>query len=213
MQKRKNKNKKMGQYLIIGSFLFLIGLGVIGTKLYINYFIHIKEENAIEEFFEIKNEDTQDVIVDEPVDEQVESKKESSYNYIAILEIPRIKLKRGLVAINDKNNNVNRNIEIIKGSDMPDIENGNFVLASHSGYSNISYFRNLNKMQLNDFVHVYYNGEKFNYKITNIYDVEKTGQVSISKKNNTNTLTLITCRHNTNKQIVIIAELTSKEVY
>ncbi len=60
---------------------------------------------------------------------------------------------------------------------------------------------------------IYYNGEKFNYKITNIYDVEKTGQVSISKNNNANTLTLITCRHNTNKQIVIIAELTNREVY
>ena len=122
-------------------------------------------------------------------------------------------MKRGLVAINDKSNNVNKNIEIIKGSDMPDVANGNFILAGHSGYSNISYFKNLNKMELNDLIYVYYNGEKFNYKITNIYDVEKTGQVSISKNNNANTLTLITCRHNTNKQIVIIAELTNREVY
>lgn len=213
MEKRKNKNKKTSQYLIIGSFFLFIGLGVIGIKLYNNYFTHIKEENAIEEFFEIRKEDTKDVIIEETPSVKEEQKKESTYNYIAVLEIPRIHLKRGLVAINDKNNNVNRNIEIIKGSDMPDVKNGNFVLAGHSGYSSISYFRNLNKMELNDLVYVYYNGEKFNYKITNIYDVEKTGQVSITKKNNVNTLTLITCRHNTNNQIVIIAELVSKEEY
>lgn len=213
MEKRKNKNKNMSQYLIIGSFFLFIGLGVIGLKLYNNYFTHIKEENAIEDFFEIKQEDTKNVIVDEVQETKEEPKKESTYNYIAVLEIPRIHLKRGLVAINDKSNNVNKNIEIIKGSDMPDVANGNFILAGHSGYSNISYFKNLNKMELNDLIYVYYNGEKFNYKITNIYDVEKTGQVSISKNNNANTLTLITCRHNTNRQIVIIAELTNREVY
>ena len=159
MEKRKNKNKNMSQYLIIGSFFLYIGLGVIGLKLYNNYFTHIKEENAIEDFFEIKQEDTKNVIVDEVQETKEEPKKESTYN------------------------------------------------------SNISYFKNLNKMELNDLIYVYYNGEKFNYKITNIYDVEKTGQVSISKNNNANTLTLITCRHNTNKQIVIIAELTNREVY
>ena len=40
-----------------------------------------------------------------------------------------------------------------------------------------------------------------------IYDIEKTGKAEIIKNKNTTTLTLITCRHNTNKQIVIICEL------
>ena len=41
----------------------------------------------------------------------------------------------------------------------------------------------------------------------NIYDVEKTGTANIVRNAEKNTLTLITCRHNTNKQIVIICEL------
>ena len=40
-----------------------------------------------------------------------------------------------------------------------------------------------------------------------IYDIDKTGKAKIDRDNNTSTLTLITCRHNTEKQIVLIAEL------
>ena len=41
------------------------------------------------------------------------------------------------------------------------------------------------------------------YKIT----ADKTGKINIKRDRNTSTLTLITCRHNTDKQIVIILEL------
>ena len=44
-------------------------------------------------------------------------------------------------------------------------------------------------------------------KVVDIYDIEKTGTAEIIKNKNTTTLTLITCRHNTNKQIVIICEM------
>lgn len=213
MVKRKNKNKKVSQYLIIGSFFLVVGMSVIVLKLCSNYFINEKENNSLEEFFEIKQEEQADVVIEKVEEQKQEVKQVATYNYIAVLEIPRINLKRGLVAINDKNNNVNKNIEILKDADMPDVQNGNFILAGHSGNSRISYFRNLNKMELNDFIYVYYKGKRYNYQIKKVYDVEKTGQVSISKTNNTTTLTLVTCRHNTSKQIVIIAELISKEEY
>ena len=41
-------------------------------------------------------------------------------------------------------------------------------------------------------------------------DIEKTGKAKIIRNNNVNTLTLVTCRHNTNNQIIVICEL--KEV-
>lgn len=46
--------------------------------------------------------------------------------------------------------------------------------------------------------------------MVNTYDVEKTGTVEILRNVQKNTLTLITCRHNTNKQIVIICELVER---
>ena len=43
-----------------------------------------------------------------------------------------------------------------------------------------------------------------------MYDIEKTGSANIIRNANKSTLTLVTCRHNTNKQIIIICELEEK---
>ena len=54
---------------------------------------------------------------------------------------------------------------------------------------------------------LYIKGKTYKYVFSKIYDVEKTGKAVIKRDNNTSTLTLVTCRHNTNKQIILIAEL------
>ena len=58
-------------------------------------------------------------------------------------------------------------------------------------------------------VSIDYKGKSYNYKVVNIYDIEKNGIAKIIRDTNKTTLTLITCRHNTQKQIVIICELKS----
>ena len=78
---------------------------------------------------------------------------------------------------------------------------------AHSGTAYISYFNNLKYLNINDHIYLDYNNETYNYKITNIYDVEKTGSLNIKRNNNKSTITLITCRDNSNKQIVIIGEI------
>ena len=127
MLKRKNKNKnerKMSRLFIVGSFLILIGITVIGIKIGYNYYLNKQEENAVNDFLEIKHEE--EIPEETPTNEVVEEKKEETptYNYIAVLEIPKINLKRGLLPINDKNNNVNKNVEVLKNSDMPNVKNG-----------------------------------------------------------------------------------------
>ena len=57
---------------------------------------------------------------------------------LAILEIPKIKLKKPLYKVGSKLNNVNKNIEVLHESTMPNHENGSLILASHSGNSKIS---------------------------------------------------------------------------
>ena len=54
---------------------------------------------------------------------------------------------------------------------------------------------------------IFYNGSEYKYKVVNIYDIQKTGNANIVRNANKSTLTLITCRHNTDKQIVVICEL------
>ncbi len=211
IKKEKNKKKFKSQFLIIGSLSILIGISIIGYHIYSDYRLKNIEDNNIQEFF---NEEQKEETIQEEVFVEVENKNvdETNYDYIAVLEIPKINLKRGLSQ--DKYyNNVNRNVEILKGSTMPNISKGNFILAGHSGSGRVAYFRNLNKLTIGDISYIYYGGIKYTYKVNNIYDIEKTGTATITRDLNKTTLTMITCRHNTNKQIVIISELINQESY
>lgn len=211
IKKEKNKKKFKSQFLVIGSLSILVGISIIGYHIYSDYRLKNIEDNNIQEFF---NEEQKEETIQEEVFVEVENKKvdETNYDYIAVLEIPKINLKRGLSQ--DKYyNNVNRNVEILKGSTMPNISKGNFILAGHSGSGRVAYFRNLNKLTIGDISYIYYGGIKYTYKVNNIYDIEKTGTATITRDLNKTTLTMITCRHNTNKQIVIISELINQESY
>lgn len=194
--KRKNKS----WLIIIGSLIFLSGVGLITYDYLSNSKIDAKETELLEEFYEIEEEIES---IEEPqVVEEV--KEQVKVNYIAVLKIPKIGLERGLVDSNNYLNNVNYNLEWLDGSSMPDEENGNVIIAGHSGSARISYFRKLDRLEIGDEASIIYNGKTYNYKVVDIYDIEKTGKAEIVKEKNTTTLTLITCRHNTNRQIVVI---------
>lgn len=201
MEKSKRKNKSW--FILIGSLLFLTGVGFISYDYFSNKQIDNKEEQALEEFYNIE----EDIIEDTTIEPQKVEEVKEHINYIAVLKIPKIGLERGLVDPNSYLNNVNYNLEFIKGSSMPDQENGNVIIAGHSGSARISYFRKLDQLVIGDKASLNYKGKVYNYKIVDIYDIDKTGTAEIIREKNKSTLTLITCRHNTKKQIVVIAEL------
>lgn len=214
-RKTKNNNQRKGQLFIVGSFLIIIGIGILGGKIVNNYLDKKQEQDLINEFYEQQEEYVVDVpvmeeeLVEEEVAEQEEKKETTTptINYIAVIEIPKIGLEKGLASKGSYWNNVNRNIEILSESDMPDVENGNVILAGHSGNSSVSYFRKLNKLQNDDIVSIVYNGKEYKYKMVNSYEIEKNGYAHIVRNAEKSTLTLITCKHNTDKQIVVICEL------
>lgn len=85
---------------------------------------------------------------------------------------------------------------------------------AHSGNSSISYFKNLNKVEINDVIYIYHNGVKYEYKILDKYDIEKTGKAEIYLTNTEKYITLITCSQDQkNKQIVLIGSLKNEEEY
>lgn len=206
-KKDKINNKKKSCLVIFGSLIIIFGLSIV-SLFFLNPYLKEKEEDKALEQFYIKEETIEDK-VDKTTSEEVkeESKPKVKYDYIAVLKIPKIKLEKGLVVKNSKYNNINYGVEILKESDSPDVINGNVILAAHSGTANISYFRNLDKINVGDEASIIYNGKTYNYKFVKIYDIEKTGKAVIKRDNNTSTLTLVTCKHNTNKQIILIAEL------
>jgi len=211
MLKRKEKNNK-SQLIKVGSFLILLGISVITINLIINFINIQNEKDLIKEYYE-----NEEYIVDVPVveeetpqEEPVEEKKEEKkveVNYIAVIKIPKIGLEKGLASKDSYWNNVNRNIQILTESDMPDKEKGNVILAGHSGNSSVSYFRKLNKLQNNDEVIISYKGKDYVYRMVNSYEIEKNGYAHILRNAEKTTLTLITCKHNTNKQLIVICEL------
>lgn len=128
--------------------------------------------------------------------------------YVGYLNIPKIDLKRGFTDINSKYNKVSKNIYVHPSSSYPDTKNGNLILASHSGTSSISFFKNLYKLELGDDVYVNYNNKDYHYKITNIYTDLKDGDISIRRNKNKTSITLITCTKNDKTtQTVYIGEL------
>ena len=190
--------------LLIGSFLIISGIGLISYDYYLDKKIDKQEKQAIEEFYSI-DDDEQDSNIETQEIEEV--KEQVKINYIAVLKIPKINLERGLVDPNSYLNNVNYNLEILDGSSMPDQAKGNLIIAGHSGNSRISFFKNLNKLVISNEIFIDYKNNTYEYKVVDIYEIEKTGIAEIIKNQNATTLTLITCKHTTNKQIVIIAEL------
>lgn len=218
---RKNKNIDRKEQLIklVASFIFLIGSFMYIGRIAYNYYVELRDYNKAQEFLNIGKEEVEEIKVDideEEIKEQPkqEEKKTSNYNYIGVLEIPKINIKRGFLNIKDKGNNVNKNLQVIKGSDMPNVKNGNLIIAAHSGNSYISYFKNLHKLSNDDVAYVYFNNIKYTYKVAGKYDAEKNGKVTIHRDNKKNTLTLITCSQtDKTKQIVYILELESEENY
>lgn len=130
----------------------------------------------------------------------VENKK----GYIAYLRIPSINLSQPLY--NDEKNNIDKNIIFVNGSDNPNKEKGNVIIAGHSGASSVSYFKYLYRLKVGDLVYLEYNDKIYKYQIDNRYFVNKTGSVEVIRDNNIKTLTLVTC-YGKDKQLVLIGNI------
>lgn len=212
MLKRKIKIKNKSRHLLflISAFLLVIGIFLLAFKYYNLHEIRKQDDKNIEIFFQETSQVSEEENI--PV-KQEENKQKTTINYVAILEIPKINLKKGLVSKTSHLNNVNRNIYTLKESTFPDeSEHSHIILASHSGSGYYSYFNHLNQLNLNDKVLLYYKGIKYIYEVINKYDIEKNGTASL-KLTDSSDITLITCISGTNKQVVFIGKLIEKENY
>ena len=202
---------------MIKKCILLLGISFVAISLFftINSFYNNSKlksvenesiENYLIESTENIEKDSDEVIIEE-------KKEKTKINYYAVLEIPKINLKKGLYDKNSYRNNVNRNIYILKESIFPnEQEISNIYLASHSGNSKVSYFRNLYKVNIGDDIYLFFNGNKYVYEITNKYEIDKKGVLHINKTDKSN-ITLITCKSGSNKQYVFNAELKHIEKY
>ena len=212
-QLKESKKIKKSQTLLIGSLLVFFGFLFISS----DYLLGMRDEV----FSDMKLAMMDPVIGEiqsDAVAENISSGGEEEYHeeeyvydysgYYGILEIPNIGLKRGFYNFDSEYNNIQRNVTMIAGSTMPDVNNGNLILVAHSGDSYISYFAYLWQLNIGDECFISYNGRTYTFSITNIYTVDKIGIVNINRNPNKTTLTLITCTKDSDTlQTVYIAEL------
>lgn len=197
----------------IGVILIIISFAMIAFYFIYNKSLEDKNNNDIIEYINETSvvQDEEEIVT---TDETSNTQKESSnIAYTAVLEIPKIDLKRGVVDSTKNFNSINYAISVDNNSKYPD-ENGNFILYSHSGNSNIAFFNKLYKVEINDNIYVYYNGTKYHYVVTDKYDIEKTGKASVIDSKTNKYITLITCnQHKDGYQIVLVGTLINKISY
>lgn len=205
----KEKNKTI---YILAITIIMIGIVLFFMPLFQKNKEIKKEEEKIQEFFEEDKEVKEEIITTTKTSEK--EYNNTSSNYVMVIDIPKMNLKKGLYDVSSKYNNVNKNIQIMKQSDMPDVENGNLILASHNGNSRVSYFDKLNYLKKGDEVYIYYKGYKYTYEISHMYDADKNGTITVHRDNKETVIVLISCKKGTSdKQIVYIGNLKSKGNY
>ncbi len=220
-EKHNNKRVSSTTTAAIGALLTLVG----GFFLFYNY-IESKKIVAYDYMANVFYNGTEIVPVtkpEEPVEVSVEEEKreplaeeelpgEVSNEYIGYLTIPKINLTKGFLDKRSTENDVEKNILVVNGSNYPDREKGNLILAGHSGTGWKAFFNDLYKLEVGDIAYVTYKGKKYVYNITNIYTQPKVGKLAIYRNYEKTTLTLITCTNNdSTTQTIYIAELANIE--
>ncbi len=125
-----------------------------------------------------------------------------SKDYLLELSIPKINFTKKVYNLDDKRNNLNDGVKLLKPLILPDKNNSYIIIAGHNGNSKISHFKNLYKVKIKDEVIIDYNNQKYIYEIVEIYDIIKNGKALI-KNNYKNIVVLITCK-GYNKQTIYI---------
>lgn len=210
---KRNKNNKISPNLlaIAGSIIILIG-GFFISYNYIESKKLVAYDYMSNVFYDGEKivEKTAKPTEPEKNEEDKDLPDVVTNDYIGYLTIPRINLNKGFLDYRATDNTVEKNIMVLEGSDYPDIEKGNFIIAGHSGTGWKAFFNDLYKLTNNDVIHVSYKGKKYTYKIVNIYKQPKVGSLSIYRNYDKTTLTLITCTNwDGTSQTVYVAELQS----
>ena len=191
-------------------------VAIIGGVLIISYdYLLGKKERAYQEIsisLFNENQDNTPQNIEEPAEPEEEpyTPTPNPNGYLGILTIDKINLQQGFYDKNNEHNNVSENLTFLAPSNYPDEKNGNVILVAHSGVTRIAYFRNLYQLKVGDIAKIEYKGHLYTYKIDNIYNETKDGNVTIYRDTNRQTLTMITCTKNDNtKQTIYIAYLES----
>jgi len=128
---------------------------------------------------------------------------------IGTLIIDKINLTETLYDIKSSKNNIEEHVSILKESTFPNKQNSTLILAAHSGPTSISFFNDLNQLEIEDEIKVIYQNKTYIYLVKEIWREKKNGYIHINKENKRQ-LVLTTCDP-IKKEYQIIVNCTEKE--
>lgn len=198
------RHKKSNKLFIISVINLVIGITLFTYNSVYDYYLNMLDKNKVDNYIN----DSKIKVNVVSIDNDNTINNEEVNNYLGVISIPKINLEQGFYGIDNPMNNVDKNIELISNSNMPNVENGTLILAAHSGNDRVSYFNKLYKLNIDDEIEIIYNKSKYLYKLIDIYEVEKTGSITLHNINNITSLVLVTCSNfNDNLQVVYISRL------
>ena len=198
------RHKKSNKLFIISVINLVIGITLFNYNSVYDYYLNMLDKNKVDNYIN----DSKIKVNVVSIDNENTINNEDVNNYLGVISIPKINLEQGFYGIDNPMNNVDKNIELISNSNMPDVENETLILAAHSGNDRVSYFNKLYKLNIDDEIEIIYNKSKYLYKLIDIYEVEKTGSITLHNINNITSLVLVTCSNfNDNLQVVYISRL------
>ena len=163
-------------------------------------------------FLDIGTNELVEVYYEDKIENKVNNKKvvrlsnETKDEYLGILKIPKINLRQGFYSINSKNNNINKAVTILKESTFPSSNGSIIYLIAHSGNGYLAFFKDLDKLSINDIITIDIGNNSYQYVINDKYDMPKNGKITVNHNIHENYLVLSTCL-GSDKQLIITSKL------
>lgn len=159
----------------------LVTLISIGTLLFSLSFIKIDNNNQTKTK-NTPNKDKFNLIEEfEKIIEENIHIDNNDNDIIGRIIINKLNINKDLYSIDNPNNNIEKNITILNYSIPPTEDNSIMFIAAHSGNSEISYFKNLDKLKENDEIILIYQNKEYTYTVKNYWEEEKNGYINVQK--------------------------------
>ncbi|EKY28651.1 class D sortase [Clostridium celatum] len=191
---------------IVGVILILVGVFIVGDVVYKKIETNKKQQQMIDLF---EGQITGEKQEGENASQEVVSLDDiNGYSPIAIMEIPRIKLKQAIVTGID-DNTLQYFLGHFPDSAMPG-EVGNFAVAGHRVSDYTDAFINLYKVKAGDEVIINTRDKKYTYEIDDNFIVDPS-DVEVLEKSDYEKITLITCTVGAKQRVVVTGKLIKTE--
>lgn len=122
--------------------------------------------------------------------------------------IPSINLDQDVVVGDRWMESINKNISFYYNTGTPD-SNKLIVLMAHSGNGKHSYFTNIDKLNKNDVIYLFYKNVKYKYIVSKSYLISGN-DMSVLNEEKQKGLLLITCYEDNNKKRLVVQSFRSE---